>query len=328
VNRTSLMRRLLIGAAGVTLGVAATLAGASPASAHAPSVVGTAVCENGEWVVTWTVTSTNHGGNTEWKLNSATPTPTEPALSGITLDTFQSVDSPFVGTQRLPGTATSASLEVGAEWKETHHTGSDSADLTFEGTCDGGEEPPPDLTDTVFAGVTCDFLIVFVFNDDIEEGVSITITPNEDTVHGDAPDFIEFGEQIREGDEGEIFDIPPDAGLEDTEDVAGGETLGPIGPFAPGERHAHGFEAFEGFEVEVAIFLGDSEEPAEVFTSAWDDEGLGCEESPSPEPPGEGGGLPDTGAPTMLIVAGAGAMLLLGTGLFLMARRRRVTFTS
>lgn len=43
---------------------------------------------------------------------------------------------------------------------------------------------------------------------------------------------------------------------------------------------------------------------------------------------GEGAGLPETGAPTGLIVGGALALLALGGGLFLVARRRRLRFTA
>jgi LPXTG-motif cell wall-anchored protein len=55
--------------------------------------------------------------------------------------------------------------------------------------------------------------------------------------------------------------------------------------------------------------------------------------SPSPTPvvPGEGGGggtLPKTGVAVGGIAAGAGVLLALGAGLFMMARRRRVKFTA
>jgi hypothetical protein len=54
--------------------------------------------------------------------------------------------------------------------------------------------------------------------------------------------------------------------------------------------------------------------------------------TPSPAPGdgnggGEGGGLPVTGAAAGGIAAGAGALLVIGGVLFLMARRRRITFT-
>lgn len=63
----------------------------------------------------------------------------------------------------------------------------------------------------------------------------------------------------------------------------------------------------------------------------------GCDKpspSPSPSAPGGGGGDPDkptlpvTGAAAGGIAAGAAALLAIGTGLFLLARRRRVRFTA
>jgi len=52
------------------------------------------------------------------------------------------------------------------------------------------------------------------------------------------------------------------------------------------------------------------------------------EETTPPEDEGEGGELPKTGAPTGLIAAGAALMLTAGAGMYLVARRRRITFTA
>lgn len=43
----------------------------------------------------------------------------------------------------------------------------------------------------------------------------------------------------------------------------------------------------------------------------------------SPAPPGDGGSLPRTGAPTLLMASAGGLLLLLGAGLFVFTRRRR-----
>lgn len=47
------------------------------------------------------------------------------------------------------------------------------------------------------------------------------------------------------------------------------------------------------------------------------------EETPAP---GEAGELPTTGVPTKLVAAGAAVLVILGAGLYLVARRRRVNF--
>lgn len=88
---------------------------------------------------------------------------------------------------------------------------------------------------------------------------------------------------------------------------------------APGESEEVSFDAEEGTVATVTI----GDESTEVVWEEPED----CEE---PEE-GEGGGdeeLPLTGGSTPLIVGGALALLAAGAGLFLVARRRRLTFTA
>jgi LPXTG-motif cell wall-anchored protein len=95
--------------------------------------------------------------------------------------------------------------------------------------------------------------------------------------------------------------------------------------FAPGEPTTVTFPASEGLTVEV--LAGEEpitlDEPIEISSEEW--AALECEED---EDEGEGGGLPETGAPTGLIAGGALALLAFGGGLYLVARRRRVIFTA
>src|SRR5690606_22346207 len=44
--------------------------------------------------------------------------------------------------------------------------------------------------------------------------------------------------------------------------------------------------------------------------------------------PGEGGGLPPTGVPTGLLAGAAALLLTAGAGMYLVARRRRITFSA
>ncbi|HEU5107917.1 MAG TPA: LPXTG cell wall anchor domain-containing protein [Micromonosporaceae bacterium] len=77
----------------------------------------------------------------------------------------------------------------------------------------------------------------------------------------------------------------------------------------------------------------ESEQPPTPTPTPTETSSPPAEETPVPSPsttpvPGEGGGLPVTGAATGGIVAAAAALLALGVGLFLVARRRRIRFTA
>jgi LPXTG-motif cell wall-anchored protein len=90
----------------------------------------------------------------------------------------------------------------------------------------------------------------------------------------------------------------------------------------PGESEPVSFPSSEGLTVDVQ-FEGESvieDGPLEITSEEWEE--LGCADD------GEGGELPTTGNTTMFIAGGAVALLALGGALFLIARRRRVTFTA
>jgi LPXTG-motif cell wall-anchored protein len=93
---------------------------------------------------------------------------------------------------------------------------------------------------------------------------------------------------------------------------------------AGGEVGDISFASSEGLTIDI-LLEGESvlDEPIEITSEEWAE--LGC---PDEEPPGAGGELPTTGNTTMLIAGGAVALLALGGGLFLVARRRQVTFTA
>jgi LPXTG-motif cell wall-anchored protein len=100
-----------------------------------------------------------------------------------------------------------------------------------------------------------------------------------------------------------------------------------------------------GEAVDVTVPAGESSEPIEFPASAGltvdvqDEEGASVLEegafeidadefTANCEDDGQGGDLPVTGASTGLIAGGAVALLVLGAGLFLVARRRRIRFTA
>lgn len=149
---------------------------------------------------------------------------------------------------------------------------------------------------------------------------SWVLTPNQDAITGHAPWFLEL-----EPDEDGKVEIPADAELEGAETLAGGDTF-PL-TLPPSGAHAHGFEGADDLVITVAASLGDGPETQQEVSweEALEAAGLDCEEDD-----GEGGGepeLPVTGSPSLMIAGGALLLLVLGGVIYLLARRRRVTFT-
>jgi LPXTG-motif cell wall-anchored protein len=92
---------------------------------------------------------------------------------------------------------------------------------------------------------------------------------------------------------------------------------------AGGESATVTFPPAAGLAVDIAHqgrSIVDPDDPIEITPAAMAE--LTCQAG------GEGGDLPATGRPVALIIAGAVALVALGVGLFLVARRRRITFTA
>ncbi|WP_030487451.1 hypothetical protein [Micromonospora chokoriensis] len=141
-------RRLAAIAAGALIGLAGVGIAASPASAHYTDTVGKAVCDTttGEWVVSWTVKSVYHYSSTSYKLHSVELTPADTTVTNIQVtkgDEYpHDVNMPLTGVQRVPGSATEATLGVKAKWNDNYSEDkARTAKVTFEGTC-AKEEPP------------------------------------------------------------------------------------------------------------------------------------------------------------------------------------------
>jgi len=85
------------------------------------------------------------------------------------------------------------------------------------------------------------------------------------------------------------------------------------------------FPPTPGLSVDVQAGGQSIVDPAEpIQISAEQVDALECEE----EDDGGGGGLPATGTSALIVAAGALALLALGAGLYLIARRRRIRFTA
>ncbi|WP_329108319.1 LPXTG cell wall anchor domain-containing protein [Micromonospora sp. NBC_01699] len=150
------LRRPLAILGATFVGLAATLAVAAPASAHAGDLKGTHRCDTvtGEWVVDWTVLNDMDSKVAKIeKVISLTPAGTN--LTGITVGAevpkrngaMSNQDSwgKLTGEQRVPASASSASLSVELKWPQFSGKPVYSKTITFEGTC---AKPTPPTTPT------------------------------------------------------------------------------------------------------------------------------------------------------------------------------------
>jgi LPXTG-motif cell wall-anchored protein len=165
----SKLRRGTAVVAGALLGLTGVAFFAAPASAHDNKVAGTAACDTtaGEWVVTWTVnTDRKHSKAKNFRFLTVTQTPADSTISGIavTADDAQPKypypsNTAVVATQRVAGSATTASLTVQTEWDDTFKAFSLPASVVLDGTCTK-DAPKPDAK----LASTCDGVTVTLAN--------------------------------------------------------------------------------------------------------------------------------------------------------------------
>lgn len=273
-------------------------------------------------------------------------------------------DEPFKVTQRVDGKYVRVALAVRSKWSN----GFEEKDVVwnkvyFPGTCEKGKAEPHataeydcdaayiQLTNDRDAKVDAEFTIT---NGDWEK--KVTVKPGEElepikvpAVKGDkitvtekttgyvysfthkpksgcgeptgaikaTCDDITFAlDNPEDGPESIELTFTPSVGEPVTRTVAAGSSMEPVT-----------FPASEGLTITISS-PGEEDEVVKYADYAPED----CD-APSTPPPGGGGGgeeppLPVTGANTGLIAGGAGVLLALGAGLFLVARRRRVRFSS
>lgn len=296
---TSLKRRLLAGAAATAIGVIGAVALASPASAHHTGVSGEAVCDEatGDWVITWTVT--NSEVDIPGTFTSVVVDP-EADLSPVAVGEELPIGG-ITAEQRVSADTPSASLEVSVVWhrKRFDPTDTKRGEVTLGGECAPPASPSP------------------------EPSPEPSPSPSEPPMQEEESGFAEaqFNCEIfsltltNEGEEDLTVLVVPSVG----------DTLEVTIP-GNGTSEAIEFPASEGLTVDVQIEEGESaleEGPLEITSEDWAE--LGCEDGQGGEDDGD---LPVTGTSTPLIAGGAVALLALGAGLFLVARRRRIRFTA
>lgn len=132
-------RRVLALFGAAAIATVAAVAIATPASAHHPTVTGTAQCDatTGTWQVTWIVT--NSESDIQGQLTEVTLSPSGSTVTNIAVGSMLPVSTapPLTGVQVLPGTATGATLHVTAYWHRPQFdvTKGDGSSVTFTGTC-------------------------------------------------------------------------------------------------------------------------------------------------------------------------------------------------
>jgi LPXTG-motif cell wall-anchored protein len=357
------LRRLAVLATGALLGLGGMLAIAAPASAHYSTVDGTPDCDTktGEWVVDWTVNANNlvPRGVSTFQLVEIDAKPVG-TIDGIAKDTDYPVADLLHGKQRLPGTATSASLSVRAKWGDGYEeTKPAGKEIALGGPCTK-EQPPPgqpkphasfksacdgSVTVTLINSKRATADATFTVTGTGDFSKEVTVEPGKSTqvvvpAANAAHIVVKSGTKEFKG----RFKAPKDCapvkvasrsdcdsltiGIENPEGNAPVEaTLTPKGgearkvTVAPGETKEVKFDAEEGTVVTVAIGKDSADVPWEKPENC---------ESPSPAPGGGGGGptLPTTGASIGTAVGIAVVLLAAGTGLFFFFRRRRIRFTA
>lgn len=337
-RKSSFLRRSLAVAGAAFVGLAAAVALAAPASAHHPIVSGKYACVDGAWDVTWTVTNSEH--DLEGTVTDVGYTPGhegQTIKTGATLP--ESDEGDLVESLTLPADATGASLGVEVEWLRDYKKIVDkgSASLTFEGTCQEEKEP------SVRFESLCDGSVDVTLVNPTQRPVTFVVNGEEIEVGPDSFDARNFtGEAATEivvtwdkdGKAEGGFTEPDNCATiagESTCDEFTWEVVNPADgralavTFTPSVGEPQTLEV-EGGETKSVTFPGSTGLTVVVTAFGEDTEPVAWEK---PDNCGGGGGsLPKTGPKAGLIAGGAGALLALGAGLFVFARRRRIHFAA
>ncbi|MDI6097676.1 LPXTG cell wall anchor domain-containing protein [Actinoplanes sp. NEAU-A12] len=298
------LRRATVLVAGSLIGIAGTVAFASPALAHHNEVSGKSTCVAGEWVVDWTVKAVGDGSpNQKVKWTAVTLSPTG-KIDGpkFAINEWMASGETVVGKQRVAATEKSATLTISAEW-DNGKTATKGDTVPLVGECKKPEDKPstsssPSAPASPSASASTPVPPVTIPEEvpaePIFELTCDTITIGVDNTKNDSKFTLDF-----KTSKGEVRQLV----------------------IEPGKKDAATFSATEGFSVDVTftvVYKGKTyTESAKVPFEQPDN----CDN-------GEGGGLPVTGAAAGGVAAGAAGLLAVGGALFFLARRRKVKFTA
>ncbi|HEX5542411.1 MAG TPA: cell wall anchor protein [Micromonospora sp.] len=363
------LRRLLATAGAATLGLAASLAIAAPASATAkssayqPKVSGEAYCdtETGNWIVNWEVT--NSEKDFAGKITAVAVEPKgnlTKIVRGATLP--KKGNGSLTDEQVVSNDKKKASLTVTVKWdrgkKQSVKTATRTATVKFDGTCKKSVAKPEAAFADSCEGVTVtlsnhrkatkDAEFIVTGEDGFEETVVVAKGKSKDVFvpaeNAGNIEVTEGGEKIRDHSWTKPEDCTgpsdpqihsestcdnliihinnPEDGAEFSTVVTPNQGEPQEVTVEPGQTKSVEFPASEGLLVTIdGVSEFAWEKPADCDTPG---------ETPGDTPGdgGDGGGLPVTGAQAGAIAGGAAVLLAVGVGLFLMARRRRITFTA
>lgn len=372
----SKLRRTTSLIAGTVLGLAGVVAFAAPASAHHSIVSGTPKCDTatGEWVVTWDIETVSPHQAPNYRFRQFDVTPAGSTVTNVAdqtaivaTDTHPQTfpytsNQALIGEQRLPGSATSASLTVKAQWNNrVNDRDAHSATVEFDGTCTK-DAPKPDaklantcegVTVTLFNGEDAKVDAVFTVKGDNDFSKTVTVKAGKDGVTVDVPakDAGNIVVTEKNSDKAVLegkYEKPSECTPEDNADrtfqatcdslifgIDNTEGKGTItATFTPNKGDAQTLTVKGGekgevtFKGEKGLEVAISEAGEDVGSISWDAEKPEDCDAPPATPPGDDTGLPVTGAAAGGIAGGAAALLALGAVLFFVARRRRVKFTA
>ncbi|MFI6760659.1 cell wall anchor protein [Micromonospora sp. NPDC050417] len=324
------LRRPLAVAGAALMGLAAATAIAAPASAHQTAVTGSAPCvtASGDWQVNWSVANSEADiTGTVVKVRSTTP---NQPLTGITVNAVlpKKNDGTLTGVQTLTKNQQRTKLTVGARWvREGRHQNqiiNHEAESAWVNkptkVCATPTSPSPSVSPSVSPSTSASPTpsatpsTPATPSPSVSPSTPATPTPSASTTPP-APVTPETSVQST-CDELTYAVTNPEGGKTVTVTVTPSKGEAKTLTVEPGKSGSVSFPAEEGLTVTPS-----GEGVADTTPVAWE-KPEGCDS-------GAGGGdLPLTGAAAGGIAAGALVLLAIGVTLFLVARRRRLTFTA
>ncbi|SCG62904.1 cell wall anchor protein [Micromonospora humi] len=315
MNRLHL-RRAAVLTAGALIGLAGVATVAAPAAAHHPEPSGSyCATKDGKVTVTWSVISSERDiSGRITKLESTVPGDITGGLS-VGAELKKQSEGPLTGTQThtFTGEIPELKLTVGAHWERGRqsHDGERTVVAQPSRNCEVEESPSPSPsspTPTPSASAT----------PEPTEPPAPTPTPSASTPPSPSATPSAPAEPIFKLDqdcESMTFTVEnPAKGVPFTATLTTEKGVTKKLVSEPGKTTSVEFDAYQGLKVTVKYDVVEDSETI-PYTQPKD-----CS--------GQGGGLPVTG-PAAGAIAG-GAVLLLGAGavLYVVARRRRISFTA